>query len=171
MRFGSLLILSAVFVSAFAGRAGVLAARFAEDVAPGAQSSLGRCIDGAFADELKKQADRLDKAAADDAAENSKRLAVRQHLDSRIADLEKAASAFADSAENAASKEKDAADRVAALYERMKPELAGEIIAGMDPGFAASLLIAMNSENASEILGRLAPDRAYAITVLMAKAS
>jgi flagellar motility protein MotE (MotC chaperone) len=168
MRIGSLLILGAVFISAFAGRAGVLAARSVEqgDLAP-----VRQCIDGAFAEELKKQAERLDRAAADQASEDQKRAVIVQHVNSRIAELEKAASAYAASAQSAVGKEGAAAGKVAALYERMKPELAGEIVGGMDPSFAASLLLAMNSESASSILGALPPGRAYAITVIMADAS
>lgn len=169
MRAGSLVILGAVFLSAFAGRAVVLAARTGDDTAVGPASV--QCVNGAFADELRRRAEQLEAAAAANAEKQQTRAVVLRHVNTRIADLEKANEALAASATKIVESEAAAAGRVASLYEKMKPELAGGIIAGMDTAFAASLLLAMSSEGASAILGSLSPERAYAITVLMADQS
>lgn len=169
MRAGSLVILGAVFFSAFAGRAAVLAARTAEGGAAAAPGEV--CVSGAFADELLQQAERLRAAKAAQAETDRTRAVVLQHVNERIDAYEKAGEAFSAAATKRAADDEASARKVAALYEKMKPDLAGGIVGGMDPSFAASLLLSMNSENASAILGALPPERAYAITVLMAEAS
>lgn len=171
MRLGSLVVLGMVFFSAFAGRAAVLAARTVDGAVEDPSGVSGRCIDGAFADELQKQADQLEAAGAAQASADQKRAIIQQHLNERLDELERLTAELAAAAEKGLSKDAAAAGKVAALYEQMKPDLAGEIIGGMDPNFAASLLLAMKSDRASGILGALSPDRAYAITVLMAAAS
>jgi flagellar motility protein MotE (MotC chaperone) len=168
MRAGSLVILGAVFLSAFAGRAAVLAARSPEGAAPAAAEV---CVNGAFADELVQQAERLQAAMAAQAETDRTRAVVLQHVNERIDAYEKAGEALDAAAATMAAGDHASAKKVAALYEKMKPDLAGGIVGGMDPSFAASLLLSMNSENASAILGALPPERAYAITVLMADAS
>ncbi|HBK90443.1 MAG TPA: hypothetical protein DDZ68_02100 [Parvularcula sp.] len=169
MRAGSLVILGAVFMSAFAGRAAVLAARTVEAEAAAPPEEV--CVNGAFAEELIQQAERLQAAKAAQAETDRTRAAALQHVNERIDAYEKAGEAYSAAAMQAADDEHAAAKRVAALYEKMKPDLAGGIVGGMDPSFAASLLLSMNSENASAILGALPPEKAYKITVLMADAS
>lgn len=170
MRAGSLVILGAVFLSAFAGRAAVLAARTVDGGA--ATATPGEvCVNGAFADELLHQAERLKAARAAQAETDRTRAVVLQHVNERIDAYEKAGEALSSAATKVAADDHASAKKVAALYEKMKPDLAGGIVGGMDPSFAASLLLSMNSENASAILGALTPEKAYAITVLMADAS
>lgn len=171
MRLGSLVILGAVFLSAFAGRAAVLAARSAEAGAASTGPAARQCVNGAFAEELLDQAERLEAASAAQAEKERAGAIVLQHVNERIDDLQKANEALSAAAAKAITEEAGAAARVASLYEKMKPELAGGIVSGMDPSFAASLLLSMKSESASAILGAIAPERAYAITVLMADAS
>ncbi len=171
MRLGSLIVLGTVFFGAFAGRAAVLAAKSASAGETPHAASAHRCIDGAFADELRMQSDRYQSAAASRADEDQKRSVFLKHVNERIDEMEKANAAFSAAAAKSADADAASATKVAGLYERMKPELAGVIIGGMDPSFAAGLLLAMNSESASGILASLAPERAYAITVLMADAS
>ncbi len=169
MRAGSLVILGAVFLSAFAGRAAVLAARASEGEAP--TPSRDVCVNGTFADELLEQAARLQAAKAAQAETDRTRAVVLQHVNERIDAYEKAGDAFTAVAMKVADDDRASAKKIAALYEKMKPDLAGGIVGGMDPAFAASLLLSMNGENASAILGALPPEKAYAITVLMADAS
>ncbi|MDZ7628415.1 MAG: hypothetical protein U5J99_08445 [Parvularculaceae bacterium] len=170
MRASSLVILGAVFLSAFAGRAAVLAARTAEGGAtPMMPGEV--CINGTFADELLQQAERLQAAKAAQAETDRTRAAMLQHVNERIDAYEKAGEAFSAAASKVAAEDIASAKKIAALYEKMKPEQAGGIVGDMDPSFAASLLLSMNSENASAILGALTPEKAYAITVLMAEAS
>jgi flagellar motility protein MotE (MotC chaperone) len=171
MRLGSLIVLGAVFFSAFAGRAAVLAARTGDAELDPATRVAAQCINGAFAEELKEQAERLETAAAEQTSKDQIRAVALAHVNERIDELEKANEALLSSASAAAKQEEGAAVRVASLYEKMKPDLAGGIISGMDPAFAAGILLSMNGDAASAILSALAPERAYAITVLMADAS
>lgn len=165
MRIGSLIVLGAVFLSAFAGRAAVLAARTA-DTAP-ADAGATRCVDGAFAEELIEQSERLEAAALDQRSEDQKRAVLLQHVNERIAELERLNGELAAAAAEEAQEAAQSSTKVAGLYERMKPDLAGAIIGEMDPKFAAGLLQSMNADSAAGILAAIDPGRAYAITVLM----
>jgi len=168
MRLGSLIVLGTVFLAAFMGRAAVLAAKA---VSAGDAMAPKQCVDGAFAEELREQGDRLHAFAADRAAEDQKRAVFLKHVNERIDDLDRANQALSAAAAKALDDETVSAAKVAGLYERMKPDLAGAIIGEMDPHFAAGLLRSMNSERAAGILAALPPARAYAITVLMVDAS
>ena len=156
MRIGSLFILGSVFLTAFVGRAAVLASKGIESSAAKATDAKVRCVDGALAEELLAQSERLEIAAARQKAEDQTRTVLAEHIEKRIKELEK-------SREQATQ----TSNKVATLYERMKPELAGAIIGEMDPKFAAGLLKSMNADSASGILAAIGPARAYAITVLL----
>lgn len=164
MRVGSLIVLGAVFLSAFAGRAAVLAARTADTAPSGAGAA--RCVDGPFAEELIAQSERLEAAALEQRSEDQKRAVLLQHVNERIAELERLNGALAAAAKET-QKAAQSSTKVAGLYERMKPDLAGAIIGEMDPKFAAGLLESMNADSAAGILAAIDPGRAYAITVLM----
>lgn len=58
--------------------------------------------------------------------------------------------------------------RLTAVYENMKPKEAAEVFAAMDPQFAAGFLGRMRASTAAAIMAGLAPDAAYAISVLLA---
>lgn len=171
MRLESLFVLGAVFLSAFAGRLAVLAAEVAEGPASASESQRPQCIDGAFAQELREQAERLEQAKLTQAERERAGEVILQHVNERLDELEKANAALAAAAGEALKKENEAAGKLASLYEKMKPEVAGGIIGGMDPAFAASLLLSMKGDSASAILGALDAQKAYAITVLMAEAT
>lgn len=168
MQVGSLAVLGGVFLAAFAGRVAVLAASPTESPQIVKEAASSRCIDGAFAEELRAQAAHLEQAEAALAEKKREAEVILKYVSERINELEKANEKMASLAETAMKKEAAGAGRVATLYEKMKPELAGGIIGGMAPSFAASLLLSMNSQSASSILGAIPPERAYAITVLMA---
>lgn len=172
MRIGSLIVLGAVFLSAFAGRAAVLAARTdaAEASAP---EEAGRrdCVTGALADEIRAQARRLELAEIDFRSEERKRAVLLDHVNERIAELERLNSELAATAARQGREAAGGAEKVAGLYERMKPDRAGAVLGAMDPKFAAGLLAAMKPESAAGILAAIAPERAYAITVVMTERS
>lgn len=175
MRTGSLIVLCSVFCAAFIGRAAVLAASIAENE-PAAEGTKdeGRsdqCIDGALADNIKKQIDWLQAQKTELADKKSELEVLGGHVEKRVSQLEELNKSLATKLEAVeASHEKKKAE-VGAIYSQMKPAAASGIVGGMDPEFAAGLLLAMNEENASAILAALPPNRAYAITVLMAKGS
>lgn len=173
MRAKSLIVLGVVFLCAFLGRAAVLASAFAEGgvaKASGADSDKA-CINGALAETLKKELEALETRETMIAEEERTTEVLAGQIEKRIADLEALnKSLVATLDEKAAARDEDVR-RVAAIYEQMKPQLAGDIVGGMDPDFAAGLLLAMSGESASAIMATLDADKAYAITVLMAGAA
>lgn len=173
MRAGSLAVLGAVFVSAFVGRAAVLAAEVAgapsERVKKAAPASP-QCVTGALAEELKAELDKLETRKLDLADEEATGKLILSHIEKRIAELEAANASLQGSLTKVENQKAGEERRVAAIYEQMKPQLAGSIIGAMDPEFAAGLLLSMNGESASGVLASLPPERAYQITVLMASA-
>jgi flagellar motility protein MotE (MotC chaperone) len=171
MRIGSLVILGSVFMSAFAGRAAVLASNEAGDPGRSPIDEETRCVNGAFADELLAQSERLEDAMVRQKAEDQKRAVLTEHVNKRIAELERLNADLSALAAKLPQEPAHGASSVSNLYERMKPDLAGVIISEMDPKFAASLLKSMKADSASNILAAIDPSRAYAITVLMAEPS
>ena len=172
MRLGPLAVLGLVFAFAFVGRASVLAAKAVDGAGTaGDPPTAASCVDGRFAEELREQAARLEKRADQQASEDQKRAALLKHIEMRIGELERLNAVLTEASGKAVAADAGAGAKIAALYARMKPDLAGAIIAGMDPAFAASLLASMNGDSASGIIATLPPERAYAITVLMAEAS
>ncbi|OFW99595.1 MAG: hypothetical protein A3E78_00405 [Alphaproteobacteria bacterium RIFCSPHIGHO2_12_FULL_63_12] len=172
MRAGSLIVLCAIFCATFVGRAAVLAATIAggEDTEKGVSQKRqsAQCIDGALADSIKKEIDWIQSQKADLADRKSTLEVLGRQVEKRTMQLEELNKALtARLAEEDASLDKNKAE-VSAIYSQMKPAAASGIIVGMDPDFAAGLLLEMNEEYASAILATLPPDRAYAITVLMA---
>lgn len=168
-------MLCVVFCTAFIGRAAVLAAAFveegAENIKPDDDSRGDLCINGALAENLKKEIDWIQKQKAELADRKGAIEILSQHLEKRTAQLEELNNSLAARlAEDEAAHDKNKAE-VGSIYSQMKPAAASGIIGSMDPDFAAGLLLAMNEENASAILAALPPDRAYAITVLMARAA
>lgn len=86
----------------------------------------------------------------------------------RLAELTAAEEALAATLAIAnAAAERDVA-RLTAVYEAMKPRLAGDLFARMEPGFAAGFVMRMRPEAAGAILSEIDPERAYAISAIMA---
>ncbi|NWG92708.1 MAG: hypothetical protein HXY21_09400, partial [Parvularculaceae bacterium] len=127
------------------------------------------CIDGPLAETLAGEFKDLEKRKAELATKEESIQGLSRHVEKRLAELETLNAALADRAQAAGDEQNEEIKRVATIYERMKPAQAGPIIGGMDPEFAASLLLAMNGESASEVMATLDVKRAYAITVLMAE--
>lgn len=173
MRARSLIVLGAVFLSAFVGRAAILTAAIANDgaAAPSADPPATTCIDGAFAQTLKDGLARLEERKVEFAEETETAKVFAAHVEKRLGELEALNKSVAASLHAIEAARNEDARRVAAIYEQMKPALAGAIIGAMDADFAAGLLLAMNAESASAIMATLNADRAYAITVLMAGAA
>lgn len=58
--------------------------------------------------------------------------------------------------------------QLVAVYEAMNPKNAADIFDAMDVSFAAGFLARMRKESAAEVLSGMAPEKAYAVSVLIA---
>ena len=59
-------------------------------------------------------------------------------------------------------------DRLTSVYENMKPADAAVLFEQMDPDFAAGFLARMTSNAAANVMSGLTPEKAYAISVILA---
>lgn len=59
-------------------------------------------------------------------------------------------------------------DRLVSVYEGMKPKDAAILFEAMDAGFAAGFLARMRPDAASALFSNLSPEKAYALSVIMA---
>ncbi|MDH3263637.1 MAG: hypothetical protein OEM24_06540, partial [Paracoccaceae bacterium] len=58
--------------------------------------------------------------------------------------------------------------RLTAMYEAMKPAEAAAVFEQMDPDFAAGFLGRMRADAAAAVLSGLPPEKAYALSVVLA---
>lgn len=83
----------------------------------------------------------------------------------RLEEAEKKLGALLAVADDAAEKD---VGKLVASYESMDPKQAGPIFENMDVAFAAGLLSRMKDRSRAQLLGAVAPEKAYAITVFIA---
>lgn len=94
--------------------------------------------------------------------------ALEKRLETRIVELEASRAALSEALMQAeAAQRKDLAHLIQ-VYEGMKAKKAGEIFDQMEPEFAAGFLGAMRSDRAASVMSNMAPDHAYAISVILA---
>ncbi|MCA8887616.1 MAG: hypothetical protein KDA46_02225 [Parvularculaceae bacterium] len=170
MKSQSLLILGAVFASAFAGRGYLIAEALASEGAGAQAPGAGevQCITGEMAQALKEGFEKLDERKLAMAGDEQLAQAAADHASTRIAELEAINAELSRTLEKYDAARTGEMKRVAVIYSQMKPQMAGAIFDKMAPEFAAGLLMSMDGESASAIMATLNADRAYVITVMMA---
>lgn len=173
MNTRALPVLAIVFFLSFVGRISVIAAdqTYSSGAGEPASGQTSQCIDAAIADEVKQRIIALDERETDLAERDSALKVYELQIEKRLKELADANGVFA-ARVSAMQTERDAdIVRLAAIYEGMKPAQASEIIAEMDPKFAAGLLAAMRSEQAAQIVATMEPEKAYMVSVIMANRS
>jgi len=123
---------------------------------------------GALAAELHRQ--RADLARREAALEDREQLleAIEERLRDRLAELTTARGKLAETAalvDDAAGKD---VRHLADMYRQMKPKQAGRLFDAMAPEFAAGFLGQMGAVPAALILANMEPDKAYAVSLLLA---
>ena len=123
---------------------------------------------GALAAELHRQ--RADLARREAALEDRVQLleAIEERVRDRLAELASARDKLAETAalvDDAASKD---VRHLAEMYRQMKPKQAGRIFNAMAPEFAAGFFGQMGAKPAAMILANMDPDKAYAVSLLLA---
>lgn len=153
-----------------AGRAialevGAIAAGLAASPAVASDSTDGL---GELLTALREREARLAEAEARN-AERERALAEAEEEVARglaaLSDAEEAVSALLALADTAAETD---ISRLVAMYEAMKPAEASALFDQMDPVFAAGFLGRMRSDAAAGVLAGLPPEKAYALSVVLA---
>ncbi|MEO1014244.1 MAG: hypothetical protein AAFX08_03555 [Pseudomonadota bacterium] len=93
---------------------------------------------------------------------------VEARVDEKLAELEVAQAALADTAARVDAASDRDIKALASMYANMKPQQAGAIFNAMEPSFAAGFLTAMRAESAAAVLASMEPQKAYAVSVIIA---
>ena len=144
MKTRALLVLAVIFFASFIGRLAVMASDINalasnEDEAKAAALPASQCVSAELAETIKERISALDAREKKIANRNVELKAYEQQIEKRLAELETAnekLKATLDSRE--AARDADIS-KLAAIYEGMKPQQAGDIINEMNPEFAAGL--------------------------------
>lgn len=175
MKTRALLVLGLIFCGSFIGRIAVLA----EDIAGTGSSdplatqiaAAGACVDGELAAAVKDRMISLDNRETALADREAELKTYEAQIDKRLAELESANEQLASNI-NAVQDARNAdIQKLAAIYEGMKPAQAGQIINEMDAKFAAGLISSMNSEQAAQVVANMDAQKAYLVSVILANKS
>ena len=130
--------------------------------APDAPSDAARFL------RLSERAQALDSREAEIAARESALAQATEALRAQLATLESAEAELEATMALADRAALDDIDRLARVFEAMKPDEAAAVFAEMDPTFAAGFLGRIAPEAAASILAGLEPRQAYAFSALLA---
>lgn len=171
MKTRALFVLGLVFFGSFVGRIAVMAAdATAKTGMPkdGDIAAVASCIDGDLAAAVKDRMYSLDTRELAITDREAELKTYEAQIDKRLAELEGANEKLSEKIKIV----KDARDadiqKLAAIYEGMKPAQAGEIINEMDAKFAAGLISSMNSEQAALVVANMDAQKAYLVSVILA---
>lgn len=144
-------------------------AAMASPAPPEPTAGARECADaGALLLAIREREAQLE-ARADELADRARVLEAAQarfaEQEARLVDAEARLSATLARAEVAAE---DDVGRLVAVFESMKPDRAAAVFETMEPGFAAGFLARMNRDAAARLLSGLTPERAYAISAVIA---
>jgi len=176
MKTKALLVLAIIFLGSFLGRIAV----FASDDGDGAKelaskpiddNNNAKCVSGELAAAVRDRINHLDGRETAQAERASELKAYEQQIGKRLGELETANSKLQATVETHQSARDADINKLAAIYEGMKPKQAGGIFDLMDPEFAAGLLATMNSEQAAQVVANMDSKKAYLVSVILANRS
>ncbi len=174
MKTRALVVLGAVFFASFIGRIAVLAS----EASGGAQAphereagGIGAGLDGELASAVKDRMYALDRRETAIADREAELKTYEAQIDKRLAELEAANKKLQANIQVVQDARSADIQKLAAIYEGMKPAQAGQIINEMDAKFAAGLLSAMNNEQAALVVANMDSQKAYLVSVILANRS
>lgn len=172
-RLGALALLGAVFVGSAGARlldpTGAIAQEATSDealqpVAHCAPSDAPEALLAALKEREMQLASRADVIADRESLLRAAEIRFRAQAD-RLREAEAQLSATLARADRAAEQD---VSQLVEVYESMNPKNAAQIFDAMDVTFAAGFLSRMQRDAAAEILSGLPPDKAYAVSVVIA---
>ncbi len=173
MKTRALLVLGVVFFGSFIGRIAVLASDIA-GAKPAAhapavtETPVASCIGGDLASAVKDRMHALDKRETHISDREAELKTYEAQVDKRLAELEEANNKLQASIKIVQDARDEDIQKLAAIYEGMKPAQAGSIINEMDAKFAAGLISSMNSEQAAQVVANMDSQKAYLVSVILA---
>ncbi len=128
----------------------------------------GICFTGEAAERLRADKEMIDARIAELQSEEIRLQARSRELDAQFAELESLQLSLESRWEELIQTANDDVRQLSMMYASMKPQEAGEIFSRMDPAFAAGFLRQIPSDQAGQILASIDPDKAYAISLILA---
>ena len=160
-----------VFFGSFVGRIAVLASE-ATGKTPGPHAgdiaAVASCVDGDIAAAVKDRMYSLDSRETAIADREAELKTYEAQIDKRLAELEAANDKLQTNIQVVQDARNGDIQKLAAIYEGMKPAQAGAIINEMDAKFAAGLISSMNSEQAAAVVANMDSQKAYLVSVILA---
>ncbi|CTQ49089.1 MotE family protein [Jannaschia donghaensis] len=93
---------------------------------------------------------------------------ARQEIEAALRRMAAAEARLADRMQMSSTAADTDIDRLVRVYEGMKPKEAAVLFEAMEPAFASGFLARMTADAASALFSNLSPEKAYALSVLMA---
>ncbi len=182
LRFGALLVLAACFIVSALIRAGEVVAAlpasqddgFGNPIAQ-PENTVTSAEEGSTSkgpkvllDELRRQRADLESRTNELDAREQKLKTLQRRMEKRLQDLRDAR----DRLQKTAALVNDAAgkdvERLAQMYQQMKPKQAAQIFNQMAPSFAAGFLSEMRPDAAALVMANMQADKAYAVSLMLA---
>lgn len=182
MRIGALLVLAACFVASALIRAGEVVAALPATQDDGFGNPIAKpqntvtsveetqAVKGPkiLLEELSRQRADLAERTADLEKREQKLKLLQRTMEKRLQDLRDAR----DRLQQTAALVNDAAgkdvERLAQMYQQMKPKQAAQIFDQMAPSFAAGFLSQMRPDAAALVMANMQADKAYAVSLMLA---
>ncbi len=125
-------------------------------------------ITGAMAQELSDRLESLDSREDILLQKRAELEAFQSHIERRLEELTRANNELQQRIDQFQGLKNDDVKKLATIYDNMKPQLAGQIMAEMDTDFAAGLLGIMDAEKAAAIISVMDPQKANIISLKLA---
>lgn len=176
MKTRALLVLGVIFFVSFIGRFAVLASDMAAGAAAESKvaaepAAVAECIDGDLASAVKDRMYALDQRETAIGDREAELKTYEAQVEKRLAELETANNQLQANIQTVQNARNADIQKLAAIYEGMKPAQAGSIINEMDAKFAAGLLSEMNNEQAAQVVAAMDSQKAYLVSVILANRS
>lgn len=130
-----------------------------------------RCLDGAFHDALLEREQELAAIGLQIDQRRRELEVVERRVGAQLAELARQESALRAAFGQAESAAENEAAQLVSIYEKMKPKQAAQIFDHMPPEVAVGLVRRMRQTNSAPIMANMDPQKAYAISLLLASRS
>ncbi|MEO0398793.1 MAG: hypothetical protein AAF224_05145 [Pseudomonadota bacterium] len=121
-----------------------------------------------LAELIKERSAEIERRIAELDEREQVLMAAEVRINEKLVELEAARASLAEKAARVDAASGEDIKALASMYANMKPQQAGQIFNAMEPTFAAGFLTAIRSEAAAAILASMDPQKAYAVSVIIA---
>ncbi len=129
------------------------------------------CLDGAFLAAAREREQELEAMELEIASRRRELEVVEKRVASQLAELTRQQAALQAAFSRAETAAEEEAMQLVSIYERMKPKQAAQIFDQMPPEVASGFVRRMRNTNSALIMANMDPQKAYAVSLLLAARS